>query len=1178
MIKYSINISGKVSERKDDKMSKNQRSQWYHYGICTLLFFVVLLLSLLGKTLLELDISSLFFVAVAFNSWYGGFVGGLITTVLAVLINDYFFLPPLYSLVLTNVEELQLILFSLIALVIIGLNAQLRKTKQQLEEEIQGLNHELERRVSELQKILDVTPIGLAIAEDPEGRVIRINSYCQKLLNVSPDSNISKTAAGAEALPYKVLHNGKEVPGKELPMQIAAAQGVEIQNWEFELVRTDGAVFNMLGYAVPILDEQGKIRGSIGAFLDITKRQQIEKALRQKQEWINLAQEAAKIGSFEWNIQTNVNTWSKELEALYGLEPGEFGGTYEEWARWIHPDDLVKAQADVVTSLETGEFFTDWRVVWSDGSIHWLHARAKVFYDDAGKPLRMVGINVDVTEQKLAEEALRRSEARLRRIIDSNIIGIFFGGLSGNITDANDAFLHMLGYSWQDLLDGKINWAVLTPPEYVEQNQQAIEELRATGICTPFEKEFLRKDGSRVWIEIGGALFDDDQAVCYVIDITQRKQAEEALRQSEARSRQLIDSNLIGVLFADFEGNILEANDAFLRMVGYTRQELNHVGWRNITPPEHFPSDERAIVEIKTKGVCTPFEKEYLRKDGSRVPILLGSARIMETEKECVCFVLDLSEGKRNENALQESQERLNLALEAANMATWNWNIPTGKIDWFPKLEALLDLTPGSFDGRYETVMAMIHPDDHELVNQAIMNAVYKREEFNIEFRFTRPDGTLRWAVGRGRVFYDPMGNPVQMTGVNLDITERKQIEAERADLLAREQSARQQAETANRMKDDFLAMVSHELRSPLNPILGWSQLLQTQKLNAATIAQAVEIIERNAKLQARLIEDLLDVSRMLRGKVSLNTTTVNLHYVIMAALETVRLPAQAKSIQLQTELDSNIEPVLGDPNRLQQIVWNLLTNAVKFTPEGGQVMIKLQTVGAQHCCAPTCAQIQVSDTGKGINSDFLPYVFERFQQADAATTRKFGGLGLGLAIVRHLVELHGGSVAVESPGEGLGSTFTVMLPLINAVAQTSQEDWLLKSSPNLEGLRIVVVDDDVDTLELLTFILEQYNVEVKAVASAREALEAIIKIQPDLLISDIAMPEMDGYMLISQVRALEGLQKRKLPAIALTAFAGEANQKRIISAGFERHLTKPVEPVQLAEVIADLTRRFSIN
>lgn len=358
--------------------------------------------------------------------------------------------------------------------------------------------------------------------------------------------------------------------------------------------------------------------------------------------------------------------------------------------------------------------------------------------------------------------------------------------------------------------------------------------------------------------------------------------------------------------------------------------------------------------------------------------------------------------------------------------------------------------------------------------------------------------------------------------------------------------------------------MLSHELRSPLNPILGWSTLLLNGKLDAAKTTQALTTIQRNAKLQSELIEDLLDVSRILRGKLNLNITPVNLAAAIRGAMETVRLAAEAKSIQIEANLPTDIGLVLGDSTRLQQVIWNLLSNAVKFTPKEGRVDIQLKRAGSY-------AQITVSDTGQGIAPDFLPYAFDYFRQADAATTRKFGGLGLGLAIVRHLVELHGGTVDVASLGEGQGATFTVRVPLMSTSSGANQDDRSPQQSLDLNGVRILVVDDETDTRELVAFVLEQQRAQVTAASSAQEALSVLAQAKPDILLSDIGMPDMDGYMLIKQVRALAPEQGSQIPAIALTAYAGDTNQQQVLAAGFQKHISKPIEPEKLVQAIACL-------
>ncbi|MBW4500127.1 MAG: PAS domain S-box protein [Scytonema hyalinum WJT4-NPBG1] len=392
--------------------------------------------------------------------------------------------------------------------------------------------------------------------------------------------------------------------------------------------------------------------------------------------------------------------------------------------------------------------------------------------------------------------------------------------------------------------------------------------------------------------------------------------------------------------------------------------------------------------------------------------------------------------------------------------------------------------------------------------------------------------------------------------------------EAEQQALAAAVREAARSA-AANRTKDEFLAVLSHELRTPMNPILGWTKLLREGKLNASKTAAALETIERNAKLQVQLIEDLLNISRILQGKLSLNTCPVNLESTIEAALKTVDLAAQAKAIQIQTHFESDVGNVLGDATRLQQVIWNLLSNAIKFTPNGGRVEIHLKQVEKQ-------AQIVVSDTGKGINPDFLPYVFDYFRQADSSITRTFGGLGLGLAIARHIVELHGGTIQAESPGEGQGATFTVRLPLIPTPTLAIGEEAFMQDALTLQGIQILAVDDDADNLELITFVLEQAGASVISVSSATEALQRLKQTQFDILLADIAMPEMDGYTLLRFLRGMPPEQGGAIPAIALTAYAGEINQQQAITAGFQLHIPKPIDPEVLIEAIAQIVSTHS--
>ena len=434
-----------------------------------------------------------------------------------------------------------------------------------------------------------------------------------------------------------------------------------------------------------------------------------------------------------------------------------------------------------------------------------------------------------------------------------------------------------------------------------------------------------------------------------------------------------------------------------------------------------------------------------------------------------------------------------------------------------------------------------------------------------------------------GAPIRDSEGNIIGVVLVFRDITERKHFEVEREQLLTNAQAAQREAEEANRLKDEFLATASHELRTPLTAVVGWSRMLRGGKLDQETSARALEAIERNANLQTKLIEDLLDISRIITGKLTLDRQPLEMAPVISDAVNTVRPAAEAKNITIEMTFDPQAEPVLGDANRLQQVVWNLLSNAVKFTPKGGQIYVALNRVDSE-------IELSVRDTGEGIGAEFLPYVFERFRQADGKSTRQHGGLGLGLAIVRHLVEQHGGNVKALSEGPGRGAEICLRLPILGlysrarstdpATAVESSEEtgneWMaIECPPKLDGVRVLIVDDDLDTRQMLNAVLSQCEADVVTVASAAEALREMQRLKPDVLVSDLGMPEQDGYELIKKVREMEAhLDAKATPALALTAYAKPEDRVRALAEGYQVHLSKPVEPAEFALVVANLVGR----
>jgi PAS domain S-box-containing protein len=523
----------------------------------------------------------------------------------------------------------------------------------------------------------------------------------------------------------------------------------------------------------------------------------------------------------------------------------------------------------------------------------------------------------------------------------------------------------------------------------------------------------------------------------------------------------------------------------------------------------------------------------------------------------------------RREERLRRQSALIDLSYEPILF----WDVVGGIVEWNKGSEQLYGYSRAEAIGRrsHELLKTQFPVSLHDYQSE-----LERDGDWSGELRHKTRDGREVIVESRQRLVES---NGLQLVlETNRDITERKRAEREREQLLAQEHRLRDEAEKANRVKDEFLATVSHELRTPLNAILGWSTMLSKGSMDATTTTRGIEAIERNAKSQAQLVEDLLDVSRIISGNLRLDIKPIALTSVVKAAMDSVQLAAEAKKIQLQIIIDPTADNVKGDAARLQQVIWNLLSNSIKFTPNLGRVTVKIERTGSM-------AQIKVTDTGDGINSDFLPFVFDRFKQADGSMTRKHSGLGLGLAIARHMVEMHGGTIEAQSEGEGLGSTFKVSLPLLtSSTADSIATDRANTATPDdlspamdlidLRGIRILVVDDEADARDLLRTLLEKFGVEVMTAASARDALDVLSSPwKPDVLVSDIGMPEDDGYTLIKKVRALSPEQGGTTPAIAVTGYVRIEERTRALSEGYQMFVPKPVEVGELATLIASLIR-----
>ncbi len=751
------------------------------------------------------------------------------------------------------------------------------------------------------------------------------------------------------------------------------------------------------------------------------------------------------------------------------------------WMESLHPDDLPECLDIYQKAFKAGsEYRIECRMRRYDGEYRWVLGTGVPRYRPDRTFAGYIGSYIDISDRKLAEQeraaALSREQAARLQAEET----------AKALQSANDQITNILESITDAFIAVDLNW------KYTYVNQKAIEllgrpkaeligkkfwDIFPGAVDLPFYKMASKALAEKVTIEyeefvplwnkwLKMRFYPSDSGLSgYIQDVTDRKETEAALKASEEKLRMLAEANLIGIIFGDVNGGIIEANDEFLRIVGYTREQLQRgeLNSIDITPPEYQSLDKKGMAEGQATGACTPYEKELWRRDGSRIPVLIGYVLLAQKRQESVAFILDLTVGKQLERELQD-----------------------------------------------------------------------------------------------------------------------------RAQELAR----------ANRIKDEFLGTLSHELRTPLNAMLGCAQLLRNRKFDEKTTVRALETIDRNTRSLATLIEDLLDVSQIITGKLSLNLRWVDVISTVEAAIDTLAPAIAAKNIEMVTDFDPTVGRIFGDAGRLQQVAWNLLSNAIKFTPDGGQVKVgvrKMERTFAHEesaCCknlSPASVEIEVSDTGQGISEEFLPHVFERFSQADSSIRRSYNGLGLGLALVRHFVEMHGGTVQAESAGKGKGSRFLVKLPIQQlhcdgglsvaglgefAIPQSVARAPVKESfvSSNLSGVRVLVIDLDADSLDFACTVLEDCGAQVETASSGMAALEAIERLNPDVLAIDIEMQASDGEALLQQVRSR--MVDREIPALAFTAVGRVEERVRALQQGFQIYVPKPIEPAELVAVVASLAAR----
>lgn len=893
---------------------------------------------------------------------------------------------------------------------------------------------------------------------------------------------------------------------------------------EYRLKRFDDQYRWVLVTSAPRRTGDGEFIGLAGSVIDITD----SKGAAEASYFLASIVESSEDAIIGKTLNGVILSWNAAAERIYGYSADEVKGQNIDI---LVPPDRKEELARMYQVLKGGEPIPHLETlrIRKDGVLIDVALTLSPMRNDSGRLTGVSAIERDITDRKRADQerealAAQIESERLRQNnLVANVPGVVWEAWGQpdegeqQIDFVSEHVEKMLGYSVDQWLSTPNFWLTIVHPEDKERAAQEAAAIFATRKGGISRFRWLASDGRVVWVESQSVVVCDDHETPIgmrgvTMDITERKRAEDSQRFLAEASGLLATS-------LDYETTLASVAKLAVPMLA---------DWCTVY-----------IMEESTGGLR---QLAIAHSDPAKVRAAQALSRRFPPDPDSPIGVPNVMRTGRPEFYPHIDRQRLELAANS------------------PELAEILR-KEGLRSGMIVPLVARNRTLGTITLLTAESGRVYDRIDLALAEDLAH---RIALAVDNARLYREAQAALIA----------REDALGLRDELLEREHAARQEAETANRAKDEFLATVSHELRTPLNAILGWAHMLRANRLDQITQSRALETIERNAKSQAQLIEDILDVSRIVTGKLRLDVRPVELAPVVEAAIDSVRPAADAKDIRIEAILDPRAGPVSGDANRLQQIVWNLVSNAVKFTGKGGRVQVRIERVNSR-------VEIIVSDTGQGITSDFIPYVFDRFRQADATSTRRYGGLGLGLAIVRHLTEMHGGVVTAASPGEGLGATFTVKLPVIAAHADEPASDRVHPASggsvsalppPNLDGVKVLVVDDEPDTREMLRVMVGQFGASVKTCSSSSEALNVLQDWEPDVIVSDIEMPDEDGYELIRKVRRDEASTGARLvPAVALTAYARVEDRMRALSAGYQMHIAKPAEPAELAIVIASL-------
>jgi PAS domain S-box-containing protein len=992
---------------------------------------------------------------------------------------------------------------------------------------------------------------------------------------------------------------------------------------EYRVVPPDGGERWIAGYGRVLRDESGEPDHMIGIVMDVTARRRDDLQREESRRTMQLALEVARAGAWSWRVADDRVTGDANLARLFRVPADDLSAgriASSELFAAVHPDDVSSVVERMREALDRGgDYETQLRVVGADGRVTWLSSRGMVRAGRDGRAESVAGLVFDITQQKqleldaafLAEvgECIRLAEDAGTLVSGvADMLARHLGGVRSVFAQADGT---PGGWTLHEEtatdLAGRPGEALPYPPALVADLAagrtvvvgDTRSDARTRGLRDEAPPELRRihafvvvpelRDGR--WTLVHAVLSEAPRAwtareVSLVETVTERTwnaveklRLDQRLRESEQRYRSLVRVTTAVVVVTDRDGCIVTPQPDWERYTGQTFAESSGRGYLDALHPEDFAAAASAWDDARRRRVIIEYEARlrhapsgaYRYCIGRAVPVFASDGAV----REWVMSIVDVDEQRRAEMLLRASEAEWRLVFESAReYAIFTIDLERRITRWNAGATRLLGYDESEIVGRIGDVL--FTPADRAAgIPEGEVATALRAGRSEDERWHVRKDGSRFWASGLMMPLESERGATIGFVKIMRDMTASKRAEEEREELLRIAQQARTEAESASRAKDDFLATLSHELRSPLQAAVGWVTLLRSGSLSPEQRTKAVATLERSIRHQVQLVNDLLDVSRILTGKLYLETSLVDLGLVVEQVREEFQVEARSRGLELSLAAATECGMVLGDPQRLGQIFRNLISNALKFTPSGGRVSIS---------CAhdADAVVVEVADTGQGIARDFLPHVFDRFSQADTSITRQHGGLGLGLGIVRHLVDLHGGSVEAESPGVGRGTTFRVRLPVATtpvwsdaagppATLTPARNDTV---EPGIEGVRVFVVEDEALTRDALALALQQAGARVTVTAGAREALDLLPVAEPDVILTDLGMPGEDGFWLAQRVRAA----RLDVPIIALTGFADAETRSRVERAGMQAHVTKPVDlPLLVATVRAVLAPRAPV-